>query len=226
MERLLIIGAGAFGREVFGWAMDLGERARGRGVAGFLDTNPRALEGYQLPFEVIGDPNVYSPREGDLFICAIGDPATKLRLCREIRARGGRFAQMIHPSAIIGQGCRIGEGCVLCPGAVLTTNVQLGSFVTLNVYASIGHDAVIGEGCTLHSHSDVTGRVVLGEGVLIGSHGTVLPGAKVGDYSIVGAGSVVLRRVPPRTTVMGVPAKLVGGFSAPEGASGLQVEGG
>lgn len=212
MKRLLIVGAGGFGREVLSWARDAQSAQGGWQIAGFLDTNPKALEGFPCPAEILGDPLTYQPGDDDLLVCAIGDPATKLQVCRDLQARGGRFPTLIHPTAVIGGDCRIGEGSLLCPGAVITANVTLGDFVMLNVYATVGHDAVIGAGCTLSAHTDVTGNARLGEGVFLGSHAVVLPGAQVGDYAVVGAGSVVLRNVRARTTVVGVPAKQIYGF--------------
>ena len=82
----------------------------------------------------------------------------------------------------------------------------------LNVYATVGHDAKIGDGCTLSGHADVTGFARLGEGVFMGSHATVLPRAVVGDYAVVGAASAVVRTARAYTTVMGVPAKQIAGF--------------
>jgi serine O-acetyltransferase len=46
--------------------------------------------------------------------------------------------------------------------------------------------------------------------VLIGAGAKVLGNIRVGDCSRIGAGSVVLKEVPPRTTVAGVPAKVIG----------------
>ncbi|HJQ68486.1 MAG TPA: acetyltransferase [Blastocatellia bacterium] len=214
MKRLLIIGAGGFGREVMGWASHANRDRRDWEVGGFLDSNPKALDGYGREVGIVGDPLTYTPSDTDLFVCAIGDPATKLRVCKELKERGASFLTLIHPTAVVGLDCVIGEGCVLCPGAVVTTNVTLGSFVCLNVYSTVGHDAVIGDGCTLSAHTDVTGFARLGEGVFLGSHASILPNATVGDYAVVGAGSVVLRKVRPRSTVVGVPAKQISGFDA------------
>ena len=216
MKRLLIIGGGGFGREVLGWALQIPESARDWKVGGFLDDNPKCLDGYGVSVEIIGQPSSIVPSRNDVFVCAIGDPATKLHLCREMSNRGADFTTLIHPSAIMGPGCSIGTGSILCPGVVLTTNVKLGNFVTMNVYATVGHDAIIGDGSTMHAHSDVTGRAVLGEGVLLGSHASVLPSVKVGDYAVIGAGSVAMRHVPGRATVVGVPARQVSGFAVNE----------
>jgi serine acetyltransferase len=76
----------------------------------------------------------------------------------------------------------------------------------------VGHDAVIGDGCTISGHCDVTGFASLGEGVFMGTHASVLPRAVVGDSAVIGAGSVVLKKVQPNTTVFGVPAKKISGF--------------
>jgi sugar O-acyltransferase (sialic acid O-acetyltransferase NeuD family) len=209
MNRLLIIGAGGFGREVYAWAGQIPRDERDWEVGGFLDANLRALEGFQYPISVLADPAVYAPQAGDCFACAIGDPKTRLSLCRGIRSRGGRFVTLRHPSVIMGTNCRIGDGCILCPGAVLTSDVTLGDFVVVNVYACVAHDVVVGDGSILSPHSDVNGFGRLGEGVFLGTHAAVLPGAKVGDYGVVGAGSVVLKRVASYATVIGVPAKQI-----------------
>ena len=167
VERLLIIGAGGFGREILGWALDIQPTQQGWEIAGFLDLKPDALSGYSIPFKNFGDPTNYTPNANDRFVCAIADPAQKLQTCRELKRRGAQFVSLIHPSAVVGPNCTIGEGCLLCPGAVLTTNVKLGDFVALNVQATAGHDVIIGDGCTLNAHSDVTGCAQLGEGVFL-----------------------------------------------------------
>ena len=214
-HRLLIVGAGGFGREVLGWALGIPAGSRDWTAAGFLDANTEALRGYPCEYPILGDPATYNPGSRDVFVPAVADPATKLRICRTLKARGARFASLVHPSVILGPACRIGAGCVLCPRVTLTTNVTFGEFVTVNVYSGFGHDSIVGDGCTISSHVDVTGAVRLGEGVFLGSHATVLPRVEVGAYAVIGAGSAVVRNVPPGATVMGVPAKQVAGFRKP-----------
>lgn len=206
MNRLLIVGAGGFGREVLDWALDVPASRRDWELAGFLDDRPGILSGKNCPFPIVGTPEAYQFTDEDRVVCAIGDPRTRLRYCRELQARGVKFASIIHPTARIGFNCRIGEGCIFCPYSGISNNVVLGNYVVLNAYAGVGHDAVIGEGCTLSAHVDVTGWAVLGEGVLLGRHAAVLPRATIGDYAVVGAGSVVLKKLKAGATALGVPA--------------------
>ena len=207
MKRLLIVGAGGFGREVLRWASDVPSTCRDWEIGGFLDSNPAALEGYPCNLSVLGDPLRFDLAEHDVVTCAIGAPVQRLTVCRELRRRGAAFQAVIHPSALVGPDCRFGEGCILCPGVVVTTNVVLGEFVCLNVGTCVGHDVVVGDGCTLSPHCDLGGHSKLGEGVFLGTHAVVLPSAVVGDYAVIGAGSVVLRKARSRSTVVGVPAR-------------------
>jgi serine O-acetyltransferase len=52
--------------------------------------------------------------------------------------------------------------------------------------------------------------------VMIGAGAKILGKIRVGDCARVAAGSVVLKDVPPRSTVAGVPAKVVGAAGCPE----------
>ncbi len=54
--------------------------------------------------------------------------------------------------------------------------------------------------------------VTVGENVWIGAGAFIGPGVTVGDDSVVGAGAVVVRDVPPRVVVAGVPARIVSGL--------------
>jgi serine O-acetyltransferase len=59
----------------------------------------------------------------------------------------------------------------------------------------------------------------IGNGVLIGAGAIVLGNIHVGDCARVAAGSVVVKEVPPRVTVAGVPAKIVGEAGCAQPAS-------
>lgn len=209
MKRLLIVGAGGFGREVLCWAQHVEATQSDWRIGGFLDANPAALDGFDVPLGILGDPEDFGPAATDLFVCAIGDPAAKRRVVKGLLARGAQFFSLIHPSVIIGANCRVGIGCVLCPRVVLTTNVSLGRFVVLNLSATVGHDARIGDWSTLSDHVDITGKVSLGDAVFAGSHACVLPGLTVGDAAVIGAGSVVTRNARAASTMFGIPAKLI-----------------
>ncbi|MCA9073579.1 MAG: acetyltransferase [Planctomycetaceae bacterium] len=214
-QRLIIIGAGGFGREVHDWASDAIAAGAEWTVAGFLDDNPHALDGFDLPVGIIGHASTHQPNDDEVFVCAIGEPQIKLQIARSLRDRGATFTNVIHPTARIGQRNRLGVGLVLCPYSVITTNVTVGDFVSLNLHGTIGHDATVGDGCTLNNHTDITGWVQMGEGVFMGSHASVLPYARVGDYARIGAGSTVLRSAKPHTTIVGVPGKRLPSFDTP-----------
>jgi serine O-acetyltransferase len=82
----------------------------------------------------------------------------------------------------------------------------------------IGETAVVGDNVSmLHSVTlGGTGKEEedrhpkIGSGVLIGAGAKVLGNIRVGDCARIAAGSVVLHDVPPKKTVAGVPAKIVG----------------
>jgi sugar O-acyltransferase (sialic acid O-acetyltransferase NeuD family) len=217
-KKLIIIGAGGFGREILAWAEDAQNASDKAGddweVYGFLDGNQEALSGFDIDLPIVGDPATHQPTSDERFVCAIGDPQTKLDVCRALVARGAQFINLIHPTALIGPRCEFGVGTILCPFAAITVDAHLGNFVTLNLRAGIGHDVQVGDGTTLNAFCDVTGGAKLGEGVFLGSHAVVAPRVSVGNYARVGAGSVVVRRVKPNSSVMGVPAKRLG-FSTP-----------
>ncbi|MCW5721484.1 MAG: serine O-acetyltransferase [Devosia sp.] len=106
------------------------------------------------------------------------------------------FQADINPAVQMGRGIMLdhGTGLVIGETAVVGDNVSMLQNVTLG-----------GTG-----KSDQDRHPKIGNGVLIGAGATVLGNIIVGECSRVGAGSVVLKEVPPRTTVAGVPAKVIG----------------
>lgn len=101
----------------------------------------------------------------------------------------------IHPGATIGKGLFIDHGM----GVV------------------IGETTVIGENCTIYQNVTLGGtgketgkrHPTLGNNVLVGSGAKVLGPFKVGDNSRIAAGAVVLSEIPPNSTAVGVPARVV-----------------
>jgi len=210
MERLIIVGAGDFGREVLSWVMDVPESARTWKIAGFLDDRPQILDGYNLPYGILGAPKSYSLHPDDRMVVAIGEPKARRKYVDILEHRNAHFTSIIHPSVVLGLKNKWGPGCIFCPGVVITTNVRIGNHVILNCHSGAGHDAVIGNFCTLSGGVDITGHVTLEEEVFLGSHATVLPHSTVGKGAFVGAGSVVMRHVKANTKVFGIPALPIG----------------
>ncbi len=207
MKRLIIAGAGGFGREVYAWARAHPDCGRFWEIAGFLDDNPAALDGYDYLCPILGTVAEYAPGEDDVFLCAIGAPAIKRKVCELLLARSAEFISLVHPSAILGANVALGKGVIICPYAIVTCDVKVGNFVAINCHSSVGHDVRIADWVTLSGHCDVTGQTQLGEMAFLGSGARILPLKKVGARALVGAGSVVISHVPADAKVFGNPAR-------------------
>lgn len=208
MKRVLIVGAGGFGREVYSWAQAHPDCGRAWTIGGFLDDNHAALDGLEYDVPILGAAADYEPVPGDLFLCAMGKPEVKATVCRQLLDRGAEFLTLVHPSVVLGSNVQLGRGVVLCPGVVLTCDIEVGDFAMINCLSSAGHDVRIGAWATISAHCDMTGHTELGAGSFMGSGARILPGKKVGAGSLVGAGAVVLANVPADCKVFGNPARV------------------
>ena len=204
MYDILIVGAGGFGRELYAWAKDSFPEDYYI-IKGFLDDNRRALDNYNMDVGIIGNLHNYELKDQDRLLIAIGNIEIKKRIVTNLKKKGAKFLTLIHPKAIVLNTAKIGEGVVIFPFAIVSDNVQLGDFVMMNSYSSCGHDAKVGKYCILSPYATLNGFVVLEEEVFLGTHSTVIPYKRVGYKSQVSANSVVMRDVPEKKMVFGVP---------------------
>lgn len=207
LAKLVIVGAGGFGREVLAWARQSVQIHQEWTIKGFIDDSISALEGKNVPAAWLSTVDDYQPEGEDLFVCAIGTPAIKRKCWETIEARGGKFTRIIHRTAVIGDNVKLADGVILCPYAVISANNRLGRGVVVNTHSTVDHDATVGDWSQINLHCDLTGGVQVGSEVFIGSSVSIIPHVKVGDRAYIGAGAVVVRDVAPDTKVYGVPAR-------------------
>jgi len=106
------------------------------------------------------------------------------------------FTQIeIHPGAKIGEGFFIDHGC----GVVIGETAEIGNNVTIYHQVTLG-----GSGKEKGKR-----HPTIGDNVVIGNGARILGSFTVGANSKIGAGSVVLREVPPNSTVVGNPGRVV-----------------
>lgn len=115
---------------------------------------------------------------------------------------------------LLSQVARLLTGIEIHPGATVGHRLFIdhGMGVVVGETAEVGDDVTIYQGVTLGGTSLDRGKKrhpTIGNGVVIGGGAKVLGNITVGDNCRVGAGSVVLRSVPPDSTVVGVPAHIV-----------------
>jgi len=101
----------------------------------------------------------------------------------------------IHPAARIGEGLFIDHGM----GVVIGETARIGDDVMLYQGVTLGGTS------RLHEKRHPT----LNDGVVVGAHAQLIGAVEVGEGARIGAGSVVVNDVPPYSTVVGVPGRVV-----------------
>ncbi|KAB8334337.1 serine O-acetyltransferase [Scytonema tolypothrichoides VB-61278] len=130
-----------------------------------------------------------------------------------------RFAHWLHSRGVvfiprlISHLGRFLTGIEIHPGAEIGKGVFIdhGMGVVIGETAIVGDNTLIYQGVTLGGTGKESGKrhPTLGKNVVVGAGAKVLGNIEIGDRTRIGAGSIVLRNVPPDSTVVGVPGRII-----------------
>jgi sugar O-acyltransferase (sialic acid O-acetyltransferase NeuD family) len=211
MKKVVIIGAGGFGREVLDVMDACNQAGEAYDALGFI-IDPQ----YGEPGTIINDKPVLGGFDwlerhaGEVYVtCGVGPSHQRYQLVQRAAALNCRFFNLIHPSAILTRWISMGEGVIITAGCILTNQIKIGNHVHINLDCTVGHDVSIQDYVTLAPGVHVSGKITLGTGCYVGTGTNFVEKINVGEWSIIGAGSTVTANVPANTTVVGVPGRVI-----------------
>lgn len=209
MKHLVIIGAGGYGREMFGAAMGAVGFGVDFDVKGFLDACADALDGFRGYPPIIGTPEGYAPQADDVFITALGSIASRRKCAEQLERRGAKFISIVHKTATLGPNVEVGAGSFIAPNVTLTADIRVGRHAAVFHNSSVGHDSVLDDFSHVYAQCAIGGAVHLGTGAVVYPGAVIVPRRTIGENAVVGAGSTVVLNVRPGVTVFGSPAREV-----------------
>jgi serine O-acetyltransferase len=114
---------------------------------------------------------------------------------------------------MLSQTARFMTGIEIHPGAKIGRRffIDHGMGVVIGQTTEIGDDVLLYQGVTLGGTGKEKGKrhPTLHDHVVVGTGAAVLGNIVVGEYARIGAGSVVINPVPPHSTVVGIPGRVV-----------------
>lgn len=174
-EKLLLVGAGGFGRTV-------AEQAMLQYDCAFVD------DGQPVGVEICGIPvvgglaDLPELRKGyDLLVVGIGNNQFRAQVYEKAKALGYAFPNIIAPSAYVSPFAEVGCGCVVLQNACIQNGASVGNGVLLNVGTEVHCDATVGDYALIYTNSVIRTGTTVGNFARIGSNCTICNNATVPD---------------------------------------------
>jgi UDP-3-O-[3-hydroxymyristoyl] glucosamine N-acyltransferase len=173
---IIIIGAGAIGREVYSLIQDINAKKKQFNILGFLDDN---LEKGTIirDLKVLGSKNEIGSYDNASYVIAISNPVIRKQIFEMVKSRGANLPNLIHPLAKIDFFCKTNwdgvEGNIICAYSILSCDVKLGNNNYINFGVILSHDTVIGDnniimqGCILNGSNIIADECILLPGLVI-----------------------------------------------------------
>ena len=178
-EKLLLVGAGGFGRVVLEHAQQVFDCA-------FVD------DGYAVGTiingaEVVGKIGDIAVLFGEYqkLIVVIGNNTLREKVYKEAAAIGHSFPNIIVDSAYVSPYATIGTGCIILNNAIVQNNARVGNGVIINPGVEIHHDSVVEDYALIYTNSVVRTHAHVGRRAHIGSTLTIGNNVMVPDDGVV-----------------------------------------
>lgn len=174
-KKLLLVGAGGFGRMV-------AEQAMLQYDCAFVD------DGQDVDTEICGIPVVGGltdlrelRKEYGLLVVGIGNNRFRAQVYEKAKKLEFAFPNIVAPSAYVSPFAEVGCGCVVLQNACIQNGASVGSGVLLNAGTEIHCDATVGDYALIYTNSVIRTGSTVGNFARIGSNCTICNNATVPD---------------------------------------------
>lgn len=185
-EKLLLVGAGGFGRVTL-------EHAERDFKCAFVD------DGVPTGTSICGVPVIGTINDlGSLFaqynklVVTIGNNSLRERIYKLAEGIGYDFPSIIACSAYISPYASVGKGCIILNNTTVQNGSIVGEGTILNPGVEVHHDSLIGNYVLIYTNSVVRSLAKVGDRAHIGSTLTISNGVVIEPDQIVGNGHSVL----------------------------------
>lgn len=186
MEKMLLVGAGGFGRVIL-------EHASLKYDCSFVDDGVE--EGTIVDgVKVIGNTSDLRKlhKEYDKLIVTIGNNLIRQKIYDKASILGYSFPNIVHESAFISKHAIIGKGCIILNNVVIQNGSKIGDGVIINPGVEIHHDSCIGNNVLIYTNTVVRSLAKVGDRAHIGSTLTISNEVIVPEDAVIPNGQTII----------------------------------
>jgi len=210
-EKILIYGAGGFGREIACLINAININERRWDFIGFIDDGMPA--GSKNDFgTVLGNIDFLNSYPNEVAVAiSVASPKSLKWITESVTNNKVWYPNLIAPDTKFHDeaSLQMGMGNILFFSSRISCNVSVGDFNIINSLASLGHDARLGDRNVLNPQVRISGNCIIGNDNFFGMNSIVLQGLKIGNNTRVGVSAVVLRNTVDGHSYFGNPARRI-----------------
>jgi sugar O-acyltransferase (sialic acid O-acetyltransferase NeuD family) len=211
MKKLVIYGAGGFGREIACLVNSINKVKNEWEMVGFIDDGLPV--GHFNKFgKVIGNLETLNSFPGEIAVAiSVASPEILKKLTDTISNPNVWYPNLIAPDVKFHDPDSFikGVGNIIFFSCRISCDVKIGNFNLMNSLISLGHDVNIGDRNVLNPVVRISGDCKVGNDNFFGVNSLILQGIKIGSNTRIGAASVVMRNTRDSSLYFGNPAKRI-----------------
>ncbi len=205
----IIIGAGTYGEVYLAYLKEANVN-----IVGFLDDNQDLHGKYVKGIPVLGGTDLLSSLRSthniEAVYCPMGNNKLRVKFLELARSLGYETPNYIHPSVLISPNVTIGIGVYILLGSKIMPHTEIHDDVMISMGVNIAHHSVLEKGCFLSTGVNFGASIRAKKYSYIGLSATIMTGLHtLGEDCLIGAGAVVIKDVPEKAVMAGVPAKVL-----------------